>query len=181
MRITGGTHKGRVFHFAGKKGLRPTTDFAREALFNILMHRHSPEGLCCLDLYAGTGAVSFELLSRGAAAVTCVEKIGASVLNIKKVAGELGFAGPKVVQSDVKKFLDRAGESYDFVFADPPYDDPLLPQIPRWVMQAGILRPGAWLVIEHGANTRFETVAAHAEHRQYGHVHFTFFLPEQAP
>lgn len=175
MRIISGKFKGRRFNPPnGFKG-RPTTDFARESLFNILRFRADLEGCNALDLFAGTGAMTYELLSHGASRVTAIEKSGLSVRFIRESAEVLAPGLADVVQSDVFKLLPKMQGSFNVIIADPPYDHPRLTKLPDLVARKGILTSGGTFVLEHGPDVQFEDQHGFIEHRRYGHVHFSFF------
>ena len=175
MRIIGGALKGR--HFtpgSGFKG-RPTTDFGREGLFNMLRNRIEFDGLSVLDLFAGTGAISFEFISRGAADVTCVEQDGRAVRSIKDSAGDLKLEGLRVVRGDVLRMLRRGSRTFDLVFADPPFEMEELESLPSRVRKSGFVAPGGMFVLEHGERRDFSEEEGFLETRGYGKVHFSFF------
>ncbi len=175
MRVIGGTLKGHRFspprHFKG----RPTTDFGREGLFNLLRSRLDLEGLEALDLFAGSGAVSYELASRGAVAVTAVEKDAGSCRYIQKQAMDFELDAIRVLRADAFAFLGKAVTQFDLVFADPPYTEPRLEALPEMVREAGLVAKGGFFVLEHGDRRDFSAVEGFVEMRKYGHVHFSFF------
>ncbi len=175
MRIIGGSLKGRRFspprHFKG----RPTTDFGREGLFNLLRSRLELDGLEALDLFAGSGAVSYELASRGAVSVTAIEQDSGVCRYIQKQAQDFGLDAIRVVRADVFAFLGRAMTQYELVFADPPYTDPRLETLPDLVREAGLLAKGGLFILEHGDRRDFSAAEGFVEMRKYGHVHFSFF------
>lgn len=158
---------------------RPTTDFAREGLFNLLRSRVDLDEAKVLDLFSGTGMVGIECASRGAVSVVAVEKNRQATHYIKSCYKELGFEGAVVLNQDVFSFLKRSAEMpsvvYDLVFADPPYDLDGLETIPGLVREAGLVGEDGYLVLEHGAENSFEGEAGYVETRRYGHVHFSFF------
>lgn len=178
MRIIGGSLKGRKFQPSAKFKGRPTTDFAREALFNILTHRVDLPGCHVLDLFAGTGALTYEFASRGAARVTAVEKDFSSCSFIRSTLKTLGIEGGAVVRDDVYRFLTLPQATYDVVIADPPYDDQHLGQLPQRVKNSGCLSEGGLFILEHGAEHKFSTEDGCDETRRYGAVHFSFFTFE---
>ncbi len=178
MRIIGGKLKGRKFQPSAKFKGRPTTDFAREALFNILTHRVDLSGCRVLDLFAGTGALSYEFASRGASAVTSVEKDFTSCSFIRATMREFGITGSAVVRDDVYRFLTLPQQVYDVVVADPPYDDQHLEQLPKRIKASGCLREGGLFILEHGAEHKFNEEEGFDETRRYGAVHFSFFTFE---
>ena len=175
MRIIGGSLKGRRFspprHFKG----RPTTDFGREGLFNLLRSRLELDGLEALDLFAGSGAVSYELASRGAVSVTAIEQDSGACRYIQKQAQDFGLDGIRVVRADAFAFLGRAMTQYELVFADPPYTDPRLETLPDLIREAGLVAKGGLFILEHGDRRDFSEAEGFVEMRKYGHVHFSFF------
>ena len=175
MRIIRGKYGKRRFDVPRNITARPTTDFARDNIFNVIENRMDLEGLNALDLFAGTGAVSFELLSRGCRSVTAVEKNRIQCDFIKKVAGLLGETNLSLVRGDVFKFVAAAHVKYDFIFADPPYDLPRFGEIPGLVFGSGLLAQGATFIIEHSKNYDFSSLPYFSDHRVYGSVNFSIF------
>ena len=155
--------------------MRPTTDLAKEALFNVLNNHVDFEAIRVLDLFAGTGNISLEFASRGALNVVSIENNPRCVSFMRKVVEELGFAQMHVVRADAMGFLASVHSKFDLVFADPPYDFPRLQEIPDMVFQRDLLEPDGWLVLEHGSSTAFSTHPNLVEMRKYGRVHFSFF------
>ncbi|MCM1292018.1 MAG: 16S rRNA (guanine(966)-N(2))-methyltransferase RsmD [Bacteroides sp.] len=177
MRIIRGKYGRRRFDVPGNITARPTTDFARENIFNIIENTIDIEGCRALDLFGGTGAISLELLSRGAASVTCVEKASTQFRFIAKVAEQLGERNLRLIRGDVFRYLASAPkDSFDFVFADPPYDMERFDEVPRLVLESGILRPGALFIIEHSRARDFSSLPHFLDHRTYGSVNFSLFL-----
>ena len=152
---------------------RPTTDFARENIFNVIENIIDIDGIEALDLFAGTGAISLELLSRGAARVTAVEKAMTQYAFIRRTAEQLGEQNLNLIKGDVFKFLAAPHGQFDFIFADPPYDLPRFGEIPQLVLQADILKPDGLFVIEHSRAYDFSTLPGFADHRVYGSVNFS--------
>lgn len=182
MRIISGTYGGRRFDAPRNLPARPTTDIAKESLFNILINRMDLEGIHALDLFSGTGSISFELLSRGAERVVSVEKGSVQQNYIAKVH-ELLHLGVEhqLVRGDVFRYLNSCREGFDFIFADPPYDLRELPEVPRLVLEGELLKPGGLFVMEHGKTNDFSAHPLFREMRTYGAVHFSFFeRPELA-
>lgn len=181
MRIIRGKYGRRRFDVPNNIKARPTTDFARENLFNVLENRIDFEETVALDLFAGTGAISFELLSRECKRVVCVEKHPTQYNFITKVQQLLGDDNLQAIRGDVFKFVAACGEQFDFIFADPPYDLPQLESIPSRVLDENcLLRPGGLFILEHSRNNDFTQHPWFAEHRVYGSVNFTFFVrPEE--
>lgn len=155
---------------------RPTTDFARENIFNVLENLVDfEEGPTALDLFAGTGAVSFEFLSRGCSAVTAVEKAATQYMFIKKVTKELGDENLTVIKGDALKFAAACRQRFDIIFADPPYNLPDFGTIPELILNSEMLKPTTIVVIEHSRNYDFSHLPHFREHRAYGSVNFSIF------
>lgn len=174
MRIIGGTHKGR--HILPPKNLpvRPTTGFAFEGLFNILNNRIDFEGIKALDLFSGTGHISYELASRGAASVIAIDKNGSCLKFIKQVSEQFNMPlWP--LKADVFQYLQTCEPGFDFIFADPPYALETIDKIHALVMERHLLLPGGLLVIEHGPKTDLQHLAGFVQLRVYGNVNFSFF------
>lgn len=175
MRIIGGRLKGKmILPPAGYKA-RPTTDFAREALFNIIDNEYEFEDLKVLDLFGGTGAVSFEFGSRGVGRVWCVEMARENASFIKKEAERLGLDNVTMVRDNVFDFLNVCHEKFDIIFADPPYALEGLETIPDKVLDCDILHPDCYFILEHGGEHDFRSHPRFFKEREYGRVHFTFF------
>lgn len=175
MRIIGGKYKGKtIFPPAGYKA-RPTTDFAKEGLFNILDNEYEFDGLAVLDLFGGTGAISYEFASRGAGEVYCVEMLPANAGFIKSQAAAFGMKNLTVVRHNVFEFLDICVKKFDIVFADPPYALEDLASLPEKVFSHDILHPGGYLILEHPGGYSFTGHPFFRKERKYGNVHFTFF------
>ncbi len=175
MRVTGGSLKGRRPQLVkGFKG-RPTTDFGRESLFNLLRSRVDIEGADVLDLFAGTGMVGLEFASRGCSSVTAVEMDIRAVRAIQNMFRVFELENSQVIRGNALDFIKRAMTSYDVIFADPPYGLEGLEGIPKRVMESAILEPGGWLILEHGERTDVSEIPGFQECRHYGHVHFSLF------
>lgn len=176
MRIISGQHKGRRITAPRKLPVRPTTDMAKEALFNILNNRLHFNELEVLDLFSGTGNISYEFSSRGAGAITAVDQDLDCVKFIKKTASELEM-DITVIKSDVFKYLERAPIKTDLVFADPPYDfdDTQFKSIADLVFEKNILNEDGILIIEHSKHTDLSTLQNFNEARRYGNSVFSFF------
>lgn len=175
MRIIGGKLKGKtVFPPMGYKA-RPTTDYAREGLFNILNNEYEFEDLKVLDLFGGTGAVSFEFASRGASRVYTVEMARENAAFIRNEARRLGLDNVTAVHDNVFDFLPICHEKFDIVFADPPYALEGLETIPDKVLSQDILHPDCYFILEHGDEHSFKDHPCFVKERCYGRVHFSFF------
>jgi 16S rRNA (guanine(966)-N(2))-methyltransferase RsmD len=176
MRIISGQFKGRLLP-AVPKGFkaRPTTDFAKENLFNILENSFDLNAVKVLDLFAGTGGISYEFASRGSQYIDTVEIERLHFAYIKKTVETLGFNQIHVIRNDVFRFLKFCNESYDIIFADPPYANAQIAIIPKLVTENNLLNEGGCLIIEHSANNNFSEIDGFTEQRHYGSVNFSFF------
>ena len=175
MRIISGKYGRRRFDVPTNITARPTTDFARENIFNVLSNLIDFEGMTAVDLFAGTGAVSFELLSRGCAAVTSVEMAQTQLAFIRKVSGILRCEGHRIVKGDVFRFVENASSAVDFVFADPPYNHPRFAEIPALILKSALVKEGTLVVVEHSQAHDFSTLQGFIDHRAYGSVNFSIF------
>lgn len=176
MRIISGKYKRRRFDVPKNFKARPTTDFAKENLFNVLSNKIDFEdNVTALDLFAGTGSISVELVSRGCLRVISVEKDPLHFAFIRKVAAELGADNWMPVKGDVFKFVERYGERFGFIFADPPYEMKELESVPDRIFEKNLLKEDGILVLEHGAKSCFKDHPHFLEHRAYGSVNFSLF------
>lgn len=158
---------------------RPTTDFAKENLFNVLHNLTDFDGLDALDLFSGTGSIAFELLSRGCRSVTAVEQDHQHAAFIRKVGGELKAGGLKLIRGDVFRYLHAAPQGgFDLIFADPPYQLKELGEVPALILERGLLREGGILVMEHPKEYDFSTLPYFLQRRVYGSVNFSLFVRE---
>lgn len=181
MRIISGIYGRRRFDVPSSFSARPTTDFAKENLFNVLGNLTDLEGADALDLFAGTGSISFELLSRGCRSVTAVEKNNAHASFIAKVARELKTDALRLIRGDVFRYLQSAPPlSFDFIFADPPYALKELSEIPSLILERDLLREGGIFVMEHPKTNDFSTLPFFNQKRVYGAVNFSIFIKEEA-
>jgi len=173
MRIVGGSLSGRRFYPPADIPARPTTDLAREGLFNILNNLMDLEGITALELFGGTGGVSYELISRGAAKVTVVEQDAVSVAFMKKTAEAFRIGDAlTIVRGEAFRFL-KASPTYELIFADPPYAMPRLPALAEGMM--GKLSEGGVAVLEHDGRHGFETHPRFLRAKAYGDTVFSFF------
>lgn len=175
MRIIRGKYGRRRFDVPTNITARPTTDFARENIFNVMENLVDFEECTALDLFAGTGAISLEMLSRGVRSVTAIEKAATQYNFIRRVLDTLGDRNMRVVRGDALRYIQTAPAQYDIVFADPPYDMPGFADIPGAVLASGLLRPGSLFIIEHSAKHDFSALPHFSEHRRYGSVNFSIF------
>jgi len=180
MRIIGGQFKGRKFIPPAKKWpTRPTTDFAKEGLFNILQNSLDFEDLKVLDLFGGTGNHSYEFISRGCTDVTYVDQFGGCVTFVKKTAAALDIEDHiKIIKLDVFKFIQRSNEQYDYIFGGPPYPLPTLSTLPDLVFKHNLLKADGLFVLEHNTNNDFKSHPNFVNARSYGMAVFSFFKPQ---
>jgi len=177
MRIIGGKFGSRRFNPpANNWPTRPTTDYAKEALYNILQHKIDFEETKMLDLFGGTGNHCYEFLSRGSKDVTYVDNFGKCIAFVKKTAQELKVEDSlTVVKSDVFRFIKNSKTQYDFIFADPPYHLKTLNQLPDLILENDLLSSKGILVVEHDQQNSFEDHIRQQETRKYGGCMFSFF------
>ena len=174
MRIISGRFKGKKVVAPKSIKARPTTDFAKESLFNILEHKIDYQGLEVLDLFAGTGNISYEFISRGAEKVTSVDQALSSYKFINSFAHENDM-NIKCIKADVFKYLTKSGKSYPVIFADPPYAIKHLEKIPDIIFENNWLEEGGLLIVEHGQETDFSGHERLVDQRVYSRVNFSFF------
>lgn len=175
MRIITGIYKGRHFDIPRSFKARPTTDFAKENIFNVLTQYVDFDGAEALDLFSGTGSISLELVSRGCQTVVSVEMDRDHHRFIQECLKKLNTEACIPIRGDVFRFVKSCRQQYDFIFADPPYALKELPQIPDLILQKGILKEDGIFVFEHGKDHDFSEHPNFIEHRQYGSVNFTLF------
>jgi 16S rRNA (guanine(966)-N(2))-methyltransferase RsmD len=178
MRIISGTFKGRRFSPPKSFDARPTTDFAKENLFNILNNRVDWEAATALDLFSGTGNICLEFVSRGCPFVTSVEKAPLHAKFIHKLCDELKVSNLRIYTMDVFRFLDSNQEKFDLIFADPPYDLPTLEKVPQLILEKDMLKEGGIFVMEHSKKNDFSHLPFFIEKRVYGSVNFSIFEKE---
>ena len=181
MRIITGKYKGRHFDIPRTFKARPTTDFAKENIFNVLTGYLDFEGTTALDLFSGTGSITLELLSRGCAQVISIEADRDHHRFIQQCIQKLQTSGdgnrPQVsaIRGDVFRFVKSCKQQFDFIFADPPYALKELPTIPGLIFEQGLLKPDGIFVFEHGKDHDFSGDPHFVEHRSYGSVNFSLF------
>lgn len=180
MRIITGIYKGRHFDVPRTFKARPTTDFAKENLFNVLNgYLDFEETGKALDLFSGTGSITYELLSRGCQHVTSIEKDPQHYKFILKVLKELKAANCQPCCIDVFRYLNLCKEHFDFIFADPPYALKELDKLPDIIFEKELLAPDGLFVLEHGKDKDFGQHPCFLEHRSYGSVNFSFFKAKE--
>ncbi|MGM9479017.1 16S rRNA (guanine(966)-N(2))-methyltransferase RsmD [Pedobacter sp. GSP4] len=175
MRIIGGKLKGIRLQPPANLPVRPTTDMAKEALFNILNNKYDFENCSVLDLFCGTGNLTFEFASRGAESILAVDMDYGCVNWVKSTAKKYEFDQIDVRKGDVFKLLKQMTGAYDLIFADPPYNLPNIPQLPILVQEQQLLKPNGLLVVEHQSNMRLHNQPGYQETRKYGNSSFSFF------
>ncbi|AYL94982.1 16S rRNA (guanine(966)-N(2))-methyltransferase RsmD [Mucilaginibacter celer] len=177
MRIIGGSLKGLRLNPPKNLPVRPTTDLAKEALFNILLNQIEFESIRVLDLFSGTGNISLEFASRGAEQVISVDRSIHCVNYLKDTSRQHHLTQIKTYREDVFKYLNIETEQYDLIFADPPYDLNRIPDLPKVVFEKNLLKPDGLLIVEHQSMQNLSNHPAFVEQRKYGHSSFSFFRP----
>lgn len=175
MRIIRGKYGRRRFDVPTNITARPTTDFARENIFNVIENLVDIDGATALDLFAGTGAISLEFLSRECARVTAIEKASTQYNFIRKVIDTLGDTNITLIKGDALRYLATATVPFDIVFADPPYNMPGFADIPGKILASGAVRPGTLVIVEHNKTHDFSALPGFIDHRTYGSVNFSIF------
>ncbi|MDR1883177.1 MAG: RsmD family RNA methyltransferase [Prevotella sp.] len=179
MRIVSGKYKGRRFDPPKNFKARPTTDFAKENLFNVLNNSIDWENTVALDLFGGTGGISFELVSRGCLRVVCVEKNFNHASFIEKTKEELKIKSELLLlKTDVFGYLERCKEQFGLIFADPPYDMKNFADVPRLVFEKNLMKPGGAFILEHSKDHDFSDSPLFRDKRVYGSVNFSIFEKE---
>jgi 16S rRNA (guanine(966)-N(2))-methyltransferase RsmD len=177
MRIIGGEMGGRKINPPKRMPhTRPTTDVAKEGLFNIIENNLRIAQLKTLDLFGGTGSISYELASRGAMDQTVVEKDGHMYEFIKKTAGQLGIEHLRVIKMDVFNFLNQCSEKFDFIFAGPPYALTHIDDLPKLVFEKQLLKSQGWFVLEHTPKNDYKKFPFYKAERNYGTTIFSIFI-----
>jgi 16S rRNA (guanine(966)-N(2))-methyltransferase RsmD len=176
MRIISGSLGGRRFNPPSKMPYtRPTTDIAKEGLFNVLQNNVDFEELKTLDLFGGTGSISYELASRGVTNLTIVEKDQHMFDFIKRTVSDLKIENIKVVRSEVFKFIDQCADKFDFIFAGPPYALETIDELPRNIFAKELLNANGWFVLEHTPRNSYENFPFFKSSRNYGTTIFSIF------
>ena len=177
MRIISGSLGGRKVKPPAKMPhTRPTTDIAKEALFNILQNNIDFEDLKTLDLFGGTGSISYELASRGATDLTIVEKDEKMFNFIKTTAADFNISNLKVIKMDVFRFIENCEEKFNFIFAGPPYALTTIDDLPVKIFQKNLLHKDGWFVLEHTPRNQYKEHLYFYEERTYGTTVFTIFI-----
>lgn len=175
MRIVSGNFRGRVITAPKDFDLRPTTDMAKEGLFNILNNEFDFSEISVLDLFAGIGSISLECASRGCTDIVSIEKNAKHANFIKQTSKQLQISGMKVLVSEVRDFLKIANRSFDIIFADPPYNLPWIADVPTYIYSSKSVSENTLVIIEHPGEVDFSKHPNFARLCKYGKVHFSFF------
>ena len=175
MRIIGGKYGRRNIHPPKNLPVRPTTDLAKESLFNILSNRIDFQDKLALDLFAGTGSISFEFASRYCQSVISVDKNFQCIQFIKTAAADFGMENLQAIRADVFRFIQTSSKKFDIIFTDPPYALENIETISRLIFENELLNPDGWLIVEHPREIDFSEQQHFVEHRKYGKVNFSFF------
>ncbi len=176
MRIVSGKYKGRRFTPPDGIPTRPTTDISKEALFNILTNNIDYAECVFLDLFAGSGNISYEMASRGCTSILSVDRFPLCVQFIESIIEQWGIEGMRVIQADVFDVIDQSVDDYHLIFAGPPYGLDILDEIPDRIFSNHLLKPEGILALEHNPDHNFEDHEMFAECRTYGQTNFSFFL-----
>lgn len=179
MRIIGGRWSGRKFHPPANIPTRPTTDFAKEAMFNMLDTYYNFDNVKYLDLFGGTGSLSFEFASRGCTDITTVERFPKCTQFINKTISELGIEGMKVLQMDVFVYIEQCRTKFDIIFAGPPYALETLDTIPDLIFEKEMIDGEGWFILEHNPNHSFEKHPHFWKMKSYGSTKFSIFRNEK--
>ncbi|HEY9363784.1 MAG TPA: RsmD family RNA methyltransferase [Chitinophagaceae bacterium] len=177
MRIIGGDMGGRRVHPPSKMPhTRPTTDIAKEGLFNIIENNLDISSLKTLDLFGGTGSISYELASRGAKDLTVIEKDEKMFSFIKDTAAQLKIENFNILRMDVFKFIDQCMDKFDFIFAGPPYALTNIDDLPKKIFEKQLLHSKGWFVLEHTPRNEYKTSPFYKTERNYGTTIFSIFI-----
>lgn len=179
MRIISGMYKGRRISAPSTITARPTTDFAKEGLFNLLNNRIDFEDIDVLDLFAGTGGIGIEFISRGCKSVISIEENDKHCAFIRKVCTDLKIENLSLLKTDVFKFIGSCHTQFDMIFADPPYELDKIQEIPNLIFSKELLKQDGLFVLEHSSKNSFELHPHFVDHRHYGSVNFSFFCAEK--
>ena len=175
MRITGGTLRGRMIHPPANLPVRPTTDFAKTALFNILNNYFDFETLTVLDLFSGAGSIAYEFMSRGVISITCVDEDLNCINFIKKTSSEMKMKNLHCIRSDVFRFIKQGGHQSDIIFADPPFELEETDQLPDIIFENNLLKEDGWLIVEHQSKRVLKSNVKSFDLRKYGNCAFTMY------
>lgn len=178
FRIISGRNKGRRIQAPSSLPVRPTMDFAKEGLFNVLNNYFNFNDILVLDLFAGTGNISYEFASRGAKMVVAVDSNHSCTSFIKETISKIGFSHVSVINKDVIKFLKDHSAKYDIIFADPPFEMENKTEVIELIFSKDLLNPRGWLILEHPGSDDFSSLPNFHELRRYGKVNFSIFVQQ---
>ncbi|RLD45131.1 MAG: 16S rRNA (guanine(966)-N(2))-methyltransferase RsmD [Bacteroidetes bacterium] len=178
MRIISGKYGRRNIRPPKDLPVRPTTDMAKESLFNILSNKIDFENKSALDLFAGTGSIAFEFVSRGCQPVVAVDKNFQCIQFIKKAGSAFGMEDLQAIRTDVFRYIQSTSKKFDLIFADPPYALESIETINQLVFENKLLNKDGWLIVEHPREIDFSEQDYFVEHRKYGKVNFSFFTQD---
>lgn len=178
LRIISGKYRSKVIRAPSALPVRPTTDRAKEGLFSWLNARLDLEGIAVMELFSGTGNISYECISRGASRVVAVDKHPACVKFIREQFRQLQPGDFQVFLTDARIAIERSGETFDLIFADPPYEYPDHASLAALIMHSSLLKKNSWFILEHPAHVELKSVPGYQETRHYGKVFFSFFNKE---
>ena len=176
MRIIGGKNKGRKIVAPSNLPVRPSTDLGKESLFNILNNYFYFDNISVLDLFSGTGNITYEFASRGALNVIAIDNSQQCSDFIKKTVQKLNYDNVVVIKNDAFQFVNRCRQKFDIIFADPPYDLPDIEKIVENVFANNLLNPNGWLIMEHAKTYNFSKHPNFYQHRKYGKLNFSFLI-----
>jgi len=175
VRIISGKYRRKLINPPKNINVRPTTDFSKESLFNILNNNFDFKKIKVLDLFAGTGSISYEFASRGCPEIDLVEVNFRHIIFIKKTSAELNFNQINAIRNNTFQFIKFCKSTYDIIFADPPFDLKEIKSIPDLIFEKNLLKKNGWFIIEHSNKIDFQKLQYFFEKRQYGSVNFSFF------
>jgi 16S rRNA (guanine(966)-N(2))-methyltransferase RsmD len=175
VRIISGKYRGKQIRPPKNFKARPTTDFAKESLFNILSHQYDLEEMEVLDLFSGTGSMTYEFASRGVKSLVALELSQPHFRFIQQTCRQLEMDQVQVIRGDVFRYLNKPYQSFDLIFADPPFDHPRLAELPDLVLSTSILEKDGLFILEHPAQYTFTAHPQYFQNRKYGGVNFTLF------
>jgi len=175
VRIISGSLKGRIIQAPGNLPVRPTTDFAKTGLFNILNNYFDFENISVLDLFCGIGSITFEFSSRGTNNITCVDEHAACLKFIKSTAEKFALHGIDTIKSDAFNYVKHALKKFDIIFADPPFESKETDALPDLIMEKKLLDENGWLIVEHQSKRKLESVVQPFQVRKYGNCTFSIY------
>jgi 16S rRNA (guanine966-N2)-methyltransferase len=175
LRIISGKYRGKPLHPPSNLKARPTTDFAKESLFNILNNYFDFAEAQVLELFAGSGSISYEFASRECKSITAIEIDPVNFSYIARTVKEMGLTSITPLRTDVFRFIGHCRQSYDIIFADPPYEMENIEKLPQVIFEKKLLNKNGWFILEHSKRHNFKDFKEFREERNYGNVHFSFF------